>query len=190
MFHFCFWALLLCSLGTQIWTSVLMEPTSAASTRSVWTPRAPTDVPARKGSPETALPAQVGESLEVCSGIVFLEHSICFPYLKKTVVKGGWSHSLFKNLQVNKYVSLTLNTKAWKLLQNIGESLKIMIFIPIHYYEWWSFSLVCLFGYKQRLGLNQTTWIHPLPVPLTSCVASRTLLNLYGCSFPILKWAC
>lgn len=73
-----------------------MEPTSVASMLSVWTPQAPTDVPAPKGSLEMALPAQVGESAEVCSDMVFMEYSISLPSLKKTVVKGGGdSHSDF-----------------------------------------------------------------------------------------------
>lgn len=57
--------------------------------RSVLTPQAPTDVPALKGSLETALPVQVGKNPEVGPGRIFMERSISLPYLKESIVKGA-----------------------------------------------------------------------------------------------------
>lgn len=51
-------------------------------------------MPALKGLLEMALPAQVGESPRVCFGMVFMEHSLSLPSLKKTVVKGGVGNSI------------------------------------------------------------------------------------------------
>lgn len=67
-----------------------MEPTSAASTLSVWIPQAPTDVPALKGSLEMALPAQVGESPAVRSGMTFWNTLHAF-FIWRKLVKGGWN---------------------------------------------------------------------------------------------------
>lgn len=56
---------------------------------SASTPRAHTDAPAQRVSPETALLAQVSDRPEECSVIPISGHPIGFPCFKKNVKKTG-----------------------------------------------------------------------------------------------------